>query len=192
MTLTRKFIAAHGVTEDADITAILNAHHEELQGLKDGMDKTAADLKNAQAALKEAQEEKDDDGWKQKYEAEQAAHNATKDGYATEKDGAETAALLKAVLSKGGANPAVVDLLVKEIDIAGVKKATKDGAAVIENADALLAGLKTKHAGLFGKTEQKPAPVGGGVKHEQISATSNAGMNAFILGASGRQTPAAQ
>ena len=178
MKFTREALSKMGITDDATITAILNAHNEILQPVKDLLETAQneakqakkdlataqSELKTTQADLKAAQEAgggEGDSSYKEKYEAEVAAHKKTKDDHKAEKESAETAGLLKAAFLAGGANDSVVDWLVNDY-LAEAKKGTKDNVVIIENAEALLTAAKAKHAGVFGKPKENPADVGGG------------------------------
>ena len=85
MALTRKFLSALGI-EPEKIDEIITAHTETVDGLKAERDKLkeqADKLPEVEKKLAEATEQlKAGNGFKEKYEAEKAAHEATKKGIA--------------------------------------------------------------------------------------------------------------
>ena len=79
MAFTRKMLKAMGI-EDEKIDQIIDAHSETVDALKaerDGYKEDAAKLAAVQKEL-DALKAKGDDGYKAKYEAEKAAHDALK------------------------------------------------------------------------------------------------------------------
>ena len=79
MAFTRKMLKAMGI-EDEKIDQIIDAHSETVDALKaerDGFKEDAAKLAAVQKEL-DALKAKGDDGYKAKYEAEKAAHDALK------------------------------------------------------------------------------------------------------------------
>ena len=79
MAFTRKMLKAMGI-EDEKIDQIIDAHSETVDALKaerDGYKEDAAKLAAVQKELDELKA-KGDDGYKAKYEAEKAAHDALK------------------------------------------------------------------------------------------------------------------
>ena len=79
MAFTRKMLKAMGI-EDEKIDQIIDAHSETVDALKaerDGFKEDAAKLAAVQKELDELKA-KGDDGYKAKYEAEKAAHDALK------------------------------------------------------------------------------------------------------------------
>ena len=79
MAFTRKMLKAMGI-EDEKIEQIIDAHSETVDALKadrDGFKEDAAKLAAVQKELDELKA-KGDDGYKAKYEAEKAAHDALK------------------------------------------------------------------------------------------------------------------
>ena len=79
MAFTRKMLKAMGIEEDK-IEQIIDAHSETVDALKaerDGFKEDAAKLAAVQKELDELKA-KGDDGYKAKYEAEKAAHDALK------------------------------------------------------------------------------------------------------------------
>ena len=79
MAFTRKMLKAMGI-EDEKIEQIIDAHSETVDALKaerDGFKEDAAKLAAVQKEL-DALKAKGDDGYKAKYEAEKAAHDALK------------------------------------------------------------------------------------------------------------------
>ena len=79
MAFTRKMLKAMGI-EDEKIDQIIDAHSETVEALKaerDGFKEDAGKLAAVQKEL-DALKAKGDDGYKAKYEAEKAAHDALK------------------------------------------------------------------------------------------------------------------
>ena len=79
MAFTRKMLKAMGI-EDEKIDQIIDAHSETVDALKADRDTYKEDAAKLAAVQKELDElkAKGDDGYKAKYEAEKAAHDALK------------------------------------------------------------------------------------------------------------------
>ena len=79
MAFTRKMLKAMGI-EDEKIDQIIDAHSETVDALKADRDTYKEDAEKLAAVQKELDElkAKGDDGYKAKYEAEKAAHDALK------------------------------------------------------------------------------------------------------------------
>lgn len=79
MAFTRKMLKAMGI-EDEKIDQIIDAHSETVEALKADRDAYKEDAAKLAAVQKELDElkAKGDDGYKAKYEAEKAAHDALK------------------------------------------------------------------------------------------------------------------
>ena len=79
MAFTRKMLKAMGI-EDEKIDQIIDAHSETVDALKADRDAYKEDAEKLAAVQKELDElkAKGDDGYKAKYEAEKAAHDALK------------------------------------------------------------------------------------------------------------------
>jgi len=155
----KAILTSNGIEEEAAeklakaINKVVGDEFVDKQRYKDKLEeivKLQTDLKTAEDALSTAET------WKTKYDDEVKAHGETKTTVAAEKEAAETAELLRKGLETKGANKKAVDLLIKDIDTASVKK--KDGA--ITNLDEVLNPIMEKYADFFGETCTEGAEVG--------------------------------
>jgi len=185
--MTRTFLAGMGVTDDASITKILNAHHEELQTAKDAQEKAEKELRTIKVELEDAKKPKDGaENWEQKFNDEVLAHKTTKDGYAAEKTASEIDSMVSAALKDAKMNEAAIPKALKLYDRKIVTH--KDGK--ITNADKVLEHFKSEWKDFFmtestiGTKPSTPPPPGGSGTD---SGKANAAMNSFILAAAGRK-----
>jgi|GEM_PF-3808341 len=189
MALNRKFIAAQftdsGI-DDSGITAILNEHHSAIQGLKDEIDQAKTELAKAKTDLENAI--KPNEGLQADFDAEKAAHKATKealekeladektahkatqDGIVAEKDAAAVDGLVGKLLETADADglamsKAAIPIALKQYDRALVKR-DKDGN--ITNADEVVKHFKDgDFKEFFGKTETSGINAGNSQQSNQ-------------------------
>jgi len=126
-------------------------------------------------------QQSDYDSLKSKLETEIAAHKATRDDHAAEKNTAETLSLLTDALKNKNANPKAINLLLKAIDMSKVEKDN----STIKNIDDVLKPVIDQYGDFFGKTETRGVNIGGETKID--NKTTSCDMNSFILAASGKQ-----
>ena len=94
MALTRSMLKGMGLTEE-QVSAIIDAHTETVDGLKDSLKAAKADADKLKTVQKELDDLKKDD-YKGKYESEKNAHDALKSSVQKEKDKAAKETAVKA------------------------------------------------------------------------------------------------
>ena len=193
--MKRSFLTALGIEKDI-IDQIMSEHGATVELIKEKAGETAeVQIEKLNLKIADLQEKIDEapdgDGaaWKKKYDDEGIAHQATKDEYAAEKDGEETATLLRTALEADGANPKAIDLLLNAIDVKSIKK--KDGK--LGNWEDISKPLKEKYADFFGEAKwtgadvgNPPAGGGGGVKNPWLKEHRNLAAQTKIF----REDPA--
>ncbi len=110
-----------------------------------------------EAANDAADEEATGTNWKQKYDDEVIAHQATKDGYAANELAATKTAALSKALSTAGANDKAIALMIKGVDLAAVEL-NKDGN--IKDADKVIAPIKSEYGDFFGTVHKEGVDAG--------------------------------
>ncbi len=164
MALTRSMLKGMGLS-DEQIGAIIDAHTETVDGLKESLKAAKADAERLSAVQKELDALKANDGgdYKSKFEKAQSEFEAYKKAVETEKADAEKRTLYRELLKSCGIDAKRLDAVMKVVDLGAVT--VKDGA--IENADALSDGIRTEWADFIpqettrGASVQNP-PNGGG------------------------------
>lgn len=166
MALTRSMLKGMGLTEE-QVSAIIDAHAETVDGLKESLKTAKADADK----LKTVQKELDDlkantgDDYKTKFEKEHSDFEEYKKTVAGEKAAAEKRSLYRELLRNCGVDAKRIDTVMKVADLDKVK--IKDGA--IENAEDLTTDIKTEWADFItqestrGASVQNP-PSGSGTK----------------------------
>lgn len=166
MALTRSMLKGMGLS-DEQIGAIIDAHAETVDGLKESLKTAKADADK----LKSVQKELDDlkantgDDYKTKFEKEHSDFEEYKKTVAGEKAAAEKRSLYRELLRNCGVDAKRIDTVMKVADLDKVK--IKDGA--IENAEDLTTDIKTEWADFItqestrGANVQNP-PSGSGTK----------------------------
>lgn len=143
MALTRSFLRGMNLT-DEQVSAIIEAHTETTDALKEQRDNYKADAE----ALKEAQKELsdlkakadagDDDEWQEKYEREHAAFEKYKTDQAVAKEKADKENAYRKLLKEVGISENRIDSIIKITDLKDVK--IKDGA--LEDTDEIKKSVK--------------------------------------------------
>ncbi len=153
--LTRKFLKALGMEDDAKIDEIITAHTDTLDAIKqerDTLKDESAKLAEALAreeTLKTRVAELESAGGKA---AEvQAAYDAYKAQVEGEKRTAAITAKVREAMRSAGANPKALDLLMKAVPL---DKFDLDGDTLKDDSKALDA-LKSQYADFFGTVENK-------------------------------------
>lgn len=149
MSLTPRYLNSMGLSEE-QISAIIEKHTETISGLKEEREKAVAE------AVETLTRERD----KLQADLEKAIGDASKvqaeyNAYKTEQTNAVKRALLKEALEGAGANPAAIDLLVDCISLDEIEIENN----AIKDVDSALYTVKTDHAALFGKPEQRGTPT---------------------------------
>lgn len=169
MALTRPMLRNLGVTEKETLDAIMDAHGETINPLKDSIKelesdklKLTQDYKSLEVdKLKLEQDIKNtpeievngNTVSKADYDKLKGEFDTYKTNIETEKTTAKTKSIVQKQLEADGANPKAINLLLKEIDLT---KAKIDGDK-ITNWEDLAKSLKTDYADFFGVVETKGA-----------------------------------
>ena len=156
MALTRSMLKGMGLTEE-QVSAIIDAHTETVDGLKDSLKAAKADADK----LKDVQKELDDlkstngDDYKAKYEKEHSDFDEYKKTVANEKATAEKRSLYRELLRECGVDAKRIDSVMKVADIEAAK--VKDGK--IENAEDLTKSIKSEWADFIATDSTRGANV---------------------------------
>ena len=146
MAFTRKMLKAMGI-EDEKIDQIIDAHSETVDALKaerDGYKEDAAKLAAVQKELDELKA-KGDDGYKAKYEAEKAAHDALKaDIAAKETKKAKTEAYRELLKGANIDEKRIATILRAEAPT--IDKIELDADGKIKNAEQYMESIKSDWA----------------------------------------------
>ena len=146
MAFTRKMLKAMGI-EDEKIDQIIDAHSETVDALKaerDGFKEDAAKLAAVQKEL-DALKAKGDDGYKAKYEAEKAAHDALKaDIAAKETKKAKTDAYRELLKGANIDEKRIATIL--RAEAATIDKIELDADGKIKNAEQYTESIKSDWA----------------------------------------------
>lgn len=156
MALTRSMLKGMGLTEE-QVSAIIDAHTETVDGLKDSLKAAKADADKLKAVQKELDELKANNGddYKAKYEKEHSDFDEYKKTVANEKATAEKRSLYRELLRECGVDAKRIDSVMKVADIDAAK--VKDGK--IENVEDLTKSIKAEWSDFIGKTETRGAEV---------------------------------
>ena len=170
MALTRKLLKGMGLTEE-QVETIIEAHTETTTELKNQLGQYKADAEKLPGVQQEldALKAAGDGGYKEKYEAEAAAHAETKKAHAAEKLAAQEDVELTAIIKEAGvARESFQRLILRSFDRATIKRG-EDGA--ISNRAELVEAVKTGNPDCITTTTTTgtpPAtpPAGGGKNTE--------------------------
>ena len=146
MAFTRKMLKAMGI-EDEKIDQIIDAHSETVDALKADRDTYKEDAAKLAAVQKEldALKAKGDDGYKAKYEAEKAAHDALKaDIAAKETKKAKTDAYRELLKGANIDEKRIATILRAEAPT--IDKIELDADGKIKNAEQYTASIKSDWA----------------------------------------------
>ena len=146
MAFTRKMLKAMNI-EDEKIDQIIDAHSETVDALKADRDAYKEDAAKLAAVQKELDElkAKGDDGYKAKYEAEKAAHDALKaDIAAKETKKAKTDAYRELLKGANIDEKRIATILRAEAPI--IDKIELDADGKIKNAEQYTASIKSDWA----------------------------------------------
>ena len=146
MAFTRKMLKAMGI-EDEKIDQIIDAHSETVDALKADRDTYKEDAAKLAAVQKEldALKAKGDDGYKAKYEAEKAAHDALKaDIAAKETKQAKTDAYRELLKGANIDEKRIATILRAEAPT--IDKIELDADGKIKNAEQYTASIKSDWA----------------------------------------------
>jgi len=191
--MNRAFLIDKGITDPAILKEILDAHQGVVQDLKDDLKTARADLATAKSDLataqKDAETAKGDaanakkdtadnsgDDWKEKHDALQAEYDGFKDEISKKEAETQKNSLLKTQLEADGANPKLLNLIMREFDLE--KLELKDGK--ISNWEDLAKPVKEAYPDIFTVSEQRgytPA----------APAQNNATADPFLAGFSEKQ-----
>ena len=167
MALTRSMLKGMGLTEE-QVSAIIDAHTETVDGLKDSLKAAKADADKLKAVQKELDELKSSNGddYKAKYEKEHSDFDEYKKTVANEKATAEKRSLYRELLRECGVDAKRIDSVMKVADIDAAK--VKDGK--IENVEDLTKSIKAEWSDFIatdstrGANVQTPPQGKGGTK----------------------------
>ena len=156
MALTRSMLKGMGLTEE-QVSAIIDAHTETVDGLKDSLKAAKADADKLKAVQKELDDLKANDGddYKAKYEKEHSDFDEYKKTVANEKATAEKRSLYRELLRECGVDAKRIDSVMKVADIEAAK--VKDGK--IENVEDLTKSIKAEWSDFIATDSTRGANV---------------------------------
>lgn len=156
MSLTRGMLKGMGLTEE-QVGAIIDAHAETVDGLKESLRAAKADADKLKSVQKELDDLKANDGddYKARYEKEHSDFETYKKTVATEKAESEKKSLYRDLLKEAGVDAKRLDAVLRVTDLEKIK--VKDGK--LEDADELTKAIKADWADFIGKTETRGAEV---------------------------------
>lgn len=156
MALTRSMLKGMGLTEE-QVSAIIDAHTETVDGLKDSLKAAKADADKLKTVQKELDDLKNTNGddYKSKYEKEHADFDEYKKTVANEKATAEKRSLYRELLRECGVDARRIDSVMKVADIDAAK--VKDGK--IENAEDLTKSIKAEWSDFIATDSTRGANV---------------------------------
>lgn len=156
MALTRSMLKGMGLTEE-QVGAIIDAHTETVDGLKESLKTAKADADKLKAVQKELDELKSTNGddYKAKYEKEHSDFDEYKKTVANEKATAEKRSLYRDLLRECGVDAKRIDSVMKVADIDAAK--VKDGK--IENVEDLTKSIKSEWADFIATDSTRGANV---------------------------------
>ena len=157
MALTRSFLKGMNLTEE-QVSAIVEAHTESLDGLKAERDKYKEAAKSVQSLEKEIEKLKSADGedWEDRYNKEHEAFENYKKDVETKAESEKVRAAYKALLKSQNVSEKRIDTILKLTDFADLKL-TKDGK--IANEDKVVEKIKEEWSDLIGTQSEKGAGV---------------------------------
>lgn len=156
MALTRSMLKGMGLS-DEQIGAIIDAHAETVDGLKDSLKAAKADADKLKAVQKELDDLKSTNGddYRAKYEKEHADFDEYKKTVANEKATAEKRSLYRELLRECGVDAKRIDSVMKVADIDAAK--VKDGK--IENVEDLTKSIKSEWSDFIATDSTRGANV---------------------------------
>lgn len=156
MALTRSMLKGMGLTEE-QVSAIIDAHTETVDGLKDSLKAAKADADKLKAVQKELDDLKSTNGddYKARYEKEHADFDEYKKTVANEKATAEKRSLYRELLRECGVDAKRIDSVMKVADIDAAK--VKDGK--IENVEDLTKSIKAEWSDFIATDSTRGANV---------------------------------
>ena len=156
MALTRSMLKGMGLTEE-QVSAIIDAHTETVDGLKDSLKAAKADADKLKTVQKELDDLKANNGddFKSKYEKEHSDFEDYKKTVASEKAAEEKRRLYRDLLKETGVGDKQLEAVLKVTDLSTLK--VKDGA--LEDADKLKEAIQKEWAGFIATTTTSGAKV---------------------------------
>lgn len=156
MALTRSMLKGMGLTEE-QVSAIIDAHTETVDGLKKDRDAYKADAEKYAAVKKELDELKSgNDDWQSKYETEHKAYEEYKKGVADKERTEAVREAYKKLLLAEHVGEKHVDSILRVTDLSKMKLG-EDGK--LEGQDKLVETIKSDWSGFIQTVSEKGAQV---------------------------------
>lgn len=160
--LTRAFLKGMGIT-DEQISAIIEAHTESTEALKEQRDKYKADAEKLPGVQTELDTLKKSD-WQTKYEKEHKDFEAYKADQEAKVTAQAKVTAYSKLLTDLGINEKRINGIIKLTDMAGIEL---DDKGTIKNADKVTEGIKTEWADFIPESKQ------GGAETKTPPGTNN-------------------
>ena len=158
MALSRALLKGMALT-DEQVQAIIDAHRETVDGLKDEIAKFKEDAERLPGVQKELDDLKKDTSsgdWQKKYEDEHKAFEDFRKDIETKESVAKVKEAYKKLLKEENINDKHLDAVLKVTDFSGLKLKS-DGT--LDGADKLKESIKTEWADFVVKTSEKGSGV---------------------------------
>lgn len=158
MALSRALLKGMSLT-DEQVQAIIDAHRETVDGLKDEINKYKEDAEKLPGVQKELDDLKKDTSsgdWQKKYEDEHKAFEDFKKDIETKESVAKVKEAYKKLLKEENINEKHLDAVMRVTDFSGLKL-KNDGT--LEKADDLKESIKKEWADFVVKTSEKGSGV---------------------------------
>ena len=156
MALSRALLKGMNLT-DEQVQAIIDAHRETVDGLKDEVEKYKKDAESLPGVQKELDDLKKDDGdWQKKYNDEHTAFENYKKDVATKESVANLKTAYRKLLADQNVNEKHIDAVMRVTDFSGMK--LKDDGT-LEGADKLTESIKKDWSDFITVSEKKGAEV---------------------------------
>lgn len=174
MALTRSFLKGMNLT-DEQVSAIIEAHTESIDGIKADRDKYKADSQKVADLEKQLKAFEGSDDWKKRYDDEHKAFDDFKKDLANKEKIAKIQSAYKTLLKDAGIDEKRIDSIVKITDFSTMKL---NDEGKFENSDELTKKVKEEWSGFIVEKSVNGAgtktPLGSGnapkMSKEQIMA----------------------
>ena len=156
MALTRSMLKGMQLT-DEQVSAIIDAHTETVDGLKAERDKYKADAAKLPGVQKELDELKSGgDDWKGKYEKEHKDFEDYKKDVTNREAVAKVRSAYRKLLVENGVGEKHIDAIIRVTDFTNIKL---DKEGKLENSDKLTESIKSEWSGFITNKGTKGADV---------------------------------
>lgn len=155
MALTRSFLKGMNLT-DEQVSAIIEAHTESIDGIKADRDKYKADAQKVTDLEKKLKAYEGGDDWKQKFDDEHKAFEDYKKDILNKEKLGKVQAAYKSVLKECGVDEKRIDSIIKVTDFSKLKL---NDEGKFENSEDLTKQIKDEWSGFIVERHETGADV---------------------------------